>query len=112
MEGIDVQGESLSLVVLDKLIFKVPSEPVAEAMKEVIEARGGNFFKEVDLPEMMLILEQAAGRLIRTVTDKGVFALLDPRVWTKNYGSKVRSAIPPFTQIESLGEVQSFFESL
>jgi ATP-dependent DNA helicase DinG len=109
MEGIDVQGDSLRLVVLDKLVFASPGEPVNEALHEVIESRGGNGFKEIDLPEMMLILEQAAGRLIRTVTDRGVFALLDPRIWTKFYGSKVRGVLPPFTQVDSLGAVQEFF---
>lgn len=109
MEGIDVQGESLRLVVLDKLIFQVPNDPVVEATHEYIERRGGNAFREMDLPEMMLVLEQAAGRLIRTVTDTGVFALLDSRVWTKPYGGKVRAALPPFTQVDSLEAVEAFY---
>jgi ATP-dependent DNA helicase DinG len=109
MTGIDVQGESLSLVVLDKLVFDALEDPVFEAESELIESRGGSAFNELSMPNMLLVVEQAAGRLIRTQEDRGAFVLLDSRVLSKSYGSKVRRALPPMTFVDSLTAVGHFF---
>lgn len=92
--GIDIQGESLSLVVIDKLPFPVPTDPVIEARSEEVEARGLSAFGDYTVPIMTLTLLQAHGRLIRTKQDKGVVAILDPRLWTKGYGKTIMRALP------------------
>jgi ATP-dependent DNA helicase DinG len=109
MTGLDIQGESCSLVVLDKLTFTVPNEPAFEAESDVINSRGGNAFGELAIPSMLLTLRQSAGRLIRTVSDRGVFVLLDSRVYSKSYGSGVFAALPPFSRVESVEEAKRFF---
>jgi ATP-dependent DNA helicase DinG len=107
--GVDFPGECLSLVVIDKLPFPVPTEPMTEARQELIDSRGGNSFGEYIIPVMSLTLAQGFGRLIRTVTDTGVVAILDPRLLTKGYGSKIRRSLPPAPVVENLSEVESFF---
>lgn len=109
MTGIDIQGEALSMVILDKLVFDTPDDPVFEAECEVVEARGGSSFNEVSMPKMLLVVQQAAGRLIRTQRDRGAFVLLDSRVLTKGYGQKVRRSLPPMTFVDSLVGVDHFF---
>ncbi len=92
--GIDIQGESLSLVVIDKLPFPVPTDPVVEARCEDIESRGKSSFSEYTVPIMALTLLQAHGRLIRTRRDRGVVAILDPRLWSKGYGKTIMRSLP------------------
>lgn len=98
-EGVDVQGESLSNVIITKLPFEVPTHPVMEAKIKQVEEQGGNSFMEFSLPEAILRLKQGFGRLIRTKTDKGMVVILDPRVTTKFYGKQFLNSLPPCTII-------------
>lgn len=107
--GIDIQGESLSLVIIDKLPFPVPTDPVIEARSEEIEARGKSPFSEYTVPIMALTLLQAHGRLIRTKKDKGVVAILDPRLWTKGYGKTIMRSLPG-KHSRDLNDVDRMFE--
>lgn len=108
-EGVDVPGEALSLVILDKLPFPTPDAPPLRAREERIKAAGGDAFSEFSLPTAELRLKQGFGRLLRTPTDRGVVAILDTRLWTKNYGRQLLGALPPGRRTESLAEVASFF---
>ena len=97
-EGVDVPGEALRGLVIAKLPFRVPTEPVTAAQCEAIEARGGNAFAEFMLPHASLRLQQGFGRLIRTSTDRGVVVIADPRIVTKRYGRELLEALPPATR--------------
>lgn len=94
-QGVDVPGEALSNVIITRLPFAVPDEPVTQARLEAIEARGGNAFLEYTVPEAVLKLKQGFGRLIRSRSDRGIVAILDPRVLTKRYGRQFLDALPP-----------------
>ena len=107
-EGIDVQGEALSCVILAKLPFSVPTEPVTQAKVDAIERRGGNAFMEHSVPEACLKLKQGAGRLIRTRRDRGLLVILDPRLWTKRYGGLFIRSLPGGRQVRGLAEVRTF----
>lgn len=109
--GLDVQGDSLSLVIIDKLPFPVPTEPVYEARAEDVKRRGGDDFGSLTIPMMALPLQQAFGRLIRTKSDRGVVAILDPRVVTKGYGKKILRSLPGARLVDSLGDVHHFFQN-
>ncbi len=110
--GVDFGGETLSLVVIDKMPFPVPTEPVNEARCEAIVAAGGNDFADYTVPVMSLVLAQGFGRLIRTKSDAGVVAILDPRMVTKGYGSRIVRSLPDAPKVESLAEVERFFADL
>ncbi len=97
-QGVDVPGPSLRLVVIDRIPFPRPDDPLASARTRVIEARGGNGFMEVSTSHAALLLAQGAGRLLRSVDDRGVVAVLDPRLVTKRYGDFLRASLPPFWQ--------------
>lgn len=92
--GVDVPGDALSNVIIVKLPFAVPSQPILEARIEHIKSQGGNPFNELQLPEAVLKFKQGVGRLIRTKTDRGIVVILDPRVCTKSYGKQFLKAIP------------------
>ncbi len=94
-EGVDVPGRALRALILAKLPFKVPSEPMTAAHCETIAARGGDAFREYMLPHASLRLKQGFGRLVRTATDRGVIVLADPRVVQKGYGRGLLDALPP-----------------
>jgi ATP-dependent DNA helicase DinG len=94
-EGVDVPGDALRGLVIAKLPFRVPTEPVTAAQCEAIEARGGDSFREFMLPHASLRLKQGFGRLIRTATDRGVVVIADPRIVTKRYGRGLLEALPP-----------------
>ena len=94
-EGVDVAGEALRALVIAKLPFRVPTEPLTAAQCEAIEAAGGNPFSEYMLPHAALRLKQGFGRLIRSTTDRGAIVLGDPRVLTKRYGEQLLDALPP-----------------
>jgi ATP-dependent DNA helicase DinG len=98
-EGVDVPGRSLRALVLAKLPFRVPSEPLTAARLEAIEAAGGNGFRQYLLPLAALKLKQGFGRLIRTKTDVGVVILMDPRIVTKNYGQILLESLPPASRV-------------
>ena len=108
-EGVDVRGEALSVVVIDKLPFAPPDDPVLAARIDAVRARGGNPFSELQLPLAILQLKQGAGRLIRDETDRGVLILCDPRVFTRSYGRLVRGSLPPMPVTRETGEATAFF---
>lgn len=110
-EGVDVPGEALSLVILDKLPFPTPDSPPLRAREERIKAKGGDAFQEFSMPVTELRLKQGFGRLLRSVTDRGVVAILDTRLWTKNYGRQLLAALPPSPRTESIAEVAAFFQT-
>lgn len=97
-QGVDVPGPSLRLVVIDRIPFPRPDDPLASARTRAAEARGGNGFMEVSAAHAALLLAQGAGRLLRSVADRGVVAVLDPRLVTKRYGAFLRESLPPFWQ--------------
>jgi len=109
-EGVDVRGEALSLVVIDKLPFAPPDDPVLSARIDAVRAQGGNPFSALQLPQAILQLKQGAGRLIRDETDRGVLMLCDPRLYSRPYGRLVRASLPPMKQTRELDEVEAFFD--
>jgi ATP-dependent DNA helicase DinG len=114
-EGVDVSGEALRALVLAKLPFRVPTEPLTAAHCEAIEARGGDSFSEFMLPHAGLRLKQGFGRLIRTNTDRGVVVLCDARVVTKGYGRSLLASLPPARRVigrwEAIREqIETFYE--
>jgi ATP-dependent DNA helicase DinG len=110
-EGVDVRGEALSLVIIDKLPFAPPDDPVVAARIEVMEKKGMNGFMHHTLPEAIINLKQGAGRLIRDVDDRGVLMLCDPRVISKPYGRRIWQSLPPFKRTRVQAEVIEFFKS-
>lgn len=98
-EGVDVPGRALRGLVIGKLPFRVPTEPVTQAQCETIEQRGGNAFRDFMLPHASLRLKQGFGRLIRTATDRGVVVIADPRIVTKAYGRELLAALPPARRV-------------
>ena len=95
-QGVDVPGNSLQLVVIDRIPFPRPDDPLASARQRAVAARGGNGFMTVAASHAALLLAQGAGRLLRTMTDRGVVAVLDPRLVTARYGDFLRASLPPF----------------
>lgn len=109
-EGVDVEGESLSLVIIDKLPFGNPSDPLNSARQKFIEDRGGFPFMEFTVPAAALTLKQGFGRLIRSSTDKGVVAILDSRICSKRYGSYFLKTLPPARVVYNASQVKSWWE--
>jgi ATP-dependent DNA helicase DinG len=107
-EGIDIRGEALSLVVIDKLPFAPPDDPVVEAKIRHLKRVGRNAFSEYQLPEAVMLLKQGAGRLIRDEHDRGVLMILDERLLTKSYGRTVLASLPPFARTRSEAEAIDF----
>jgi ATP-dependent DNA helicase DinG len=108
-QGIDVPGEALSLVVVDKLPFAVPDDPLVAARAAALRARGTDPFLAEQLPDAILALRQAFGRLIRSRTDRGLLALLDIRVRSRRYGQTVLESLPPWTLVDDLEHARNFF---
>jgi len=94
-QGVDVRGEQLSCVIIDKLPFAVPTDPIVAARQRSIEDSGGSSFYEYSVPQAIIALKQGLGRLIRSTTDRGVLAILDPRLRTKGYGRTFLQSLPP-----------------
>ena len=109
-EGVDVRGEALSLVVIDKLPFAPPDDPVLSARIERMKTEGKNAFMDYQLPRAVINVKQGAGRLIRDETDRGVLMICDPRLITKPYGKRVWRSLPPMKRTRELGDVLAFFE--
>ena len=109
-EGVDVRGEALSLVIIDKLPFAPPDDPVLAARIDVMEKQGMNGFMHHTLPETIINLKQGAGRLIRDETDRGVLMICDPRLITKSYGKRVWQSLPSFKRTRLEAEVVAFFK--
>lgn len=110
-EGVDVRGEALSLVVIDKLPFGSPGDPVMSARIDHMKQGGGNPFFEYQVPQAAIALKQGVGRLIRDVTDKGVLVLCDPRIRTRNYGEVFITSLPPMPITRDLDEVSEFYRA-
>jgi ATP-dependent DNA helicase DinG len=110
-EGINVPGESLSCVIIDKLPFEVPSDPVIMARTNRIREEGGNPFMEFQLPRSILALRQGVGRLMRTSTDKGLLAILDIRLFTKRYGHLFLRSLPPSPLTREIADIESFLKT-
>ena len=110
-EGVDVRGKALSCVIIDKLPFASPADPIFEARIEALRRAGGNPFQEFQLPQAVITLKQGVGRLIRDVTDRGVMVLCDPRLSTKSYGKVFLESLPPMRKTNKLEVVQRFFEA-
>ena len=108
-EGVDVRGDALSLVVIDKLPFAPPDDPVLAARIEHMNRNGGNAFAQIQLPDAAITLKQGAGRLIRDETDRGVLMICDPRLMSKGYGRKILKSLPPMKLTRDLAPVQAFF---
>ena len=108
-QGVDVRGEALSCVIIDKLPFAVPSDPVIGARQRYIDNHGGNSFNSYSVPAAIINLKQGLGRLIRSATDRGVLSILDPRIVTKGYGQQFLKSLPPSRITRKFEDVERFF---
>jgi ATP-dependent DNA helicase DinG len=111
-EGVDVPGRALRLVILDKIPFAVPSDPVVAARSAEVDRQGGNSFAEYSVPSAAITLKQGFGRLLRTQDDAGVVAILDRRIVTKGYGKRLLASLPPARRVSSMGEVEAFWSGV
>jgi ATP-dependent DNA helicase DinG len=111
-QGVDVPGPSLRLVVIDRIPFPRPDDPLASARTRAADARGGSGFMEVSANHAALLLAQGAGRLLRSMDDRGVVAILDPRLVTKRYGEYLRASLPPFWQTTDPAVVRAALQRL
>ncbi|HLX22839.1 MAG TPA: ATP-dependent DNA helicase [Usitatibacter sp.] len=108
-EGVDVKGEQLSVVVIDRLPFNPPDDPILAANIERINRAGGNAFMDYQVPRAVISLKQGAGRLIRDEADRGALVICDPRLVEKSYGRRIWRALPPFRRTRKLEDVEAFF---
>ena len=111
-EGIDVQGDALSCVVIDRLPFSVPDDPIIKARTDQISRSGGNWFMDYSLPSAMIRLKQGFGRLIRTSTDRGIVCILDTRLLTKRYGGDVLRGLPPAPVVRTFHETEQHWRTM
>ena len=109
-QGVDVRGQQLSCVIIDKLPFAVPSDPLVAARQRYIDDQGGSSFYEYSVPQAIISLKQGLGRLIRAATDRGVLAVLDPRLRTKAYGRLFLESLPPCRVTSNIEELASIFD--
>lgn len=110
-EGVDVRGEALSCVIIDKLPFASPGDPVLQARIDALRKQGGNPFMEFQVPQAAIALKQGAGRLIRDETDRGVLVICDPRLLKKGYGQVFLDSMPPMARTRDIRDVADFFQS-
>jgi ATP-dependent DNA helicase DinG len=108
-QGVDVVGEALSCVIIDKLPFASPGDPITAARIDAINARGESAFSSYQLPLAILTLQQGLGRLIRHRRDRGVLAILDPRIRTRGYGARFLEAMPPAPVTSRIEDLARFF---
>ena len=111
-EGVDVPGEALRLVVIDKLPFAVPSDPIVAARAKALEAAGRSPFMEYFVPQAAITLKQGFGRLIRTQKDRGIVALLDRRARTRAYGRALLDSLPPARRVDTLDELRTAWSDM
>jgi Rad3-related DNA helicase len=109
-EGIDIPGDQLSLVMIDRLPFTAPDEPIHQATVERFKRRGEDWFHHYALPQAIIKLKQGMGRLLRTPEDRGVLALLDTRLRSKGYGRSILSSLPKMSVVETIEDVHTFFQ--
>jgi ATP-dependent DNA helicase DinG len=110
-QGVDVRGEQLSCVIIDKLPFAVPTDPIVAARQRFIEDSGGSSFYEYSVPQAIIALKQGLGRLIRSTTDRGVLAILDPRLRTKGYGRTFLQSLPPCRVTSQIADLASILST-
>ncbi len=110
-EGVDIPGDALSLVIIDKIPFVPYRDPVYQRREQRVREAGGNPFLEVSLPEAILTLKQGVGRLIRAETDRGVMAVLDSRINTARYGRQMIASLPPARHTTRFEDVAAFFQA-
>jgi ATP-dependent DNA helicase DinG len=110
-QGVDVQGEQLSCVIIDRLPFAVPNDPVVAARIRSIDEQGGNAFFEYQVPAAVISLKQGFGRLIRSLQDRGLLMLLDNRIVKKQYGRIFLDSLPNYSRTKDFAAVQRFFGS-
>jgi ATP-dependent DNA helicase DinG len=108
-QGVDVQGEALSCVIVDRLPFAVPTDPIVQARMRAIEEAGGKPFFEYQVPSAVIALKQGFGRLIRSLDDRGVLMLLDPRLERQRYGRVFLESLPPYRITQDITDVEAFF---
>jgi ATP-dependent DNA helicase DinG len=106
---VDVRGEALSCVIIDKLPFSSPDDPVLQARLAAMRENGMNPFMDYQLPQAVITLKQGVGRLIRDVQDRGVLMICDPRLYSKPYGRVFRKSLPPMPITREFGQVEAFF---
>jgi ATP-dependent DNA helicase DinG len=111
-EGVDVRGKSLSCVIIDKLPFASPGDPVMQARIDAIKRSGGHAFMDFQVPQAVIALKQGVGRLIRDVNDCGVVMIGDPRLKQKSYGRIFLNSLPPMPVTSALAEVEQFFADI
>lgn len=109
-EGVDIKGDALSLVVIDKIPFPPPDDPVFEGRSKELEAEGKNSFNEISIPEAIMLLKQGAGRLIRDEKDEGLLILCDNRLLSKGYGTKIWKSLPDFARTKVFDTAMNFLE--
>ncbi len=110
-EGVDVRGEALSCVLIDRLPFASPGDPVLAARIDALRQRGGNPFRDYQLPQAVIALKQGAGRLIRDSTDRGVLVVCDPRLLSRSYGYTFLESLPAMARTRDIAQVRAFFEA-
>jgi ATP-dependent DNA helicase DinG len=110
-QGVDVRGEQLSCVIIDKLPFAVPTDPIVAARQRYIEDTGGSSFYQYSVPQAIIALKQGLGRLIRSTTDRGVLAILDPRLRTKGYGRTFLQSLPRCKVTSRISDLETFFST-
>ena len=111
-QGIDIQGEQLRLVILCKIPFKVPTEPILSARMELEEEQQRNPFLTLQIPQATIHLKQGFGRLIRSASDRGVIAILDPRLYTKRYGEAILASLPPAKRVSEFEHLKANYQAL
>jgi ATP-dependent DNA helicase DinG len=111
-EGIDIPGDALQLVVIDKLPFPPPGDPLVEARVQDLKLQGGNGFKDYFLPQAVIALKQGVGRLLRRETDRGVLVICDERLTSKSYGRGILGALPPMRRLTSDAQFHEALEAL
>ncbi|MFH1846806.1 MAG: helicase C-terminal domain-containing protein [Candidatus Omnitrophota bacterium] len=110
-QGVDVAGEALECVVITKLPFSVPTDPINSSRMDFIRGHGGNPFQEYQLPQAIIMFKQGIGRLIRSRTDKGIIAILDPRIYNRSYGKSFIKALPASNQTNNLDDIRNFTDA-